>query len=387
MLSACSCLTGGGGLPAAVGCLTGGGGLPTAVSCLARCGGSLAAVHSYAAADTIGGQKAAAPGQSAPGDTVVRHRLTVSEVLSWLPADATPAQQDSAVQARFKPAPIHWSQQPDTLHLPGHAPHGTGGTAWLGTLYTHSFFEGHPCYHPETPAGRIGQEGDPVPYSVAGDDLVTGLLLAFFVLTTMALAGAKHAVLLQAKNFFRVPRAKTSAWSRETDTEVHAQLFLMVQTSALWALLYFNWFAGSAGDTFTVPQYQVMGLFALCFAGHYAAKFVAYALTGGVMFGAKPTRAWLKAYVALTAVAGIALYPLALVQSYFACPTAAAAIYAAVVAVLCKVATLAKQKIVFFQQRGAGLQIILYFCTLEIMPLLALLGVLAMVGDAVKVTY
>ena len=45
---------------------------------------------------------------------------TVSGILRLLPADATPGQQDSAVQAMMDiPPAIHLSTCPDTLYLPG----------------------------------------------------------------------------------------------------------------------------------------------------------------------------------------------------------------------------------------------------------------------------
>ena len=61
-------------------------------------------------------------GVGVQADTAVHHRtvLTPKMVLSWLPRNATPAQQDSAIQAHFKPSEIRWSSRPDTLHLPGH---------------------------------------------------------------------------------------------------------------------------------------------------------------------------------------------------------------------------------------------------------------------------
>ena len=44
-------------------------------------------------------------------DSVVQHHivLTPGMVISWLPRNATPAQQDSAVQSRFKASEIRWS--------------------------------------------------------------------------------------------------------------------------------------------------------------------------------------------------------------------------------------------------------------------------------------
>ena len=37
-------------------------------------------------------------------------QLTPKEVLSWLPKNATPAQQDSMIGAHIKPSEIHWSR-------------------------------------------------------------------------------------------------------------------------------------------------------------------------------------------------------------------------------------------------------------------------------------
>ena len=50
----------------------------------------------------------------------VHKQPTPAEVIGWLPKNATPEQQDSAVQAHIKPSKITWSERPDTLHLPGH---------------------------------------------------------------------------------------------------------------------------------------------------------------------------------------------------------------------------------------------------------------------------
>ena len=45
---------------------------------------------------------------------------TPYQVLRMLPKNATPEQQDSAIQVWFQPGEIHYSGRPDTLHLPGH---------------------------------------------------------------------------------------------------------------------------------------------------------------------------------------------------------------------------------------------------------------------------
>ena len=113
-------------------------------------------------------------------------QLTPAQVLKWLPKDATPAQQDSAIQAHIKPSKISWSQMPDTLHLPGHPVGKSFRDVSLPQYYKESFFSKDSMFHPELDGGRVGVVGDPVPYTVSGDDLITGVLLGCFILAMLA---------------------------------------------------------------------------------------------------------------------------------------------------------------------------------------------------------
>ena len=134
--------------------------------------------------DSISHQQSAVQG----GDSaVVQHRpLTPAQVLSWLPRDATPAQQDSAIQAHFKPSEIHWSEHPDTLHLPGHDAGVDLMKSDLPQYYREGFFSKDSMFHPELQGGRYGVAGDPVPYSVRNDNIITSLLLACFIFAVIA---------------------------------------------------------------------------------------------------------------------------------------------------------------------------------------------------------
>ena len=133
-------------------------------------------------------------------------QLTPKEVLSWLPKNATPAQQDSMIRAHIKPSEIHWSEMPDTLHLPGHEAGKSFRDVSLPQYYRESFFSKDSLFHPELKGGRLGVAGDPVPYTVAGDSFITSLLLVCFLLACIAFSKSKHFVIRQAKTFFRTPR-------------------------------------------------------------------------------------------------------------------------------------------------------------------------------------
>ena len=124
------------------------------------------------------------------------------------------------IRAHVKPCEItHWSGMPDTLHLPGHKAGKSFRDVSLPQYYRESFFSKDSLFHPELRGGRLGVAGDPVPYTVAGDNFITSLLLLCFVLACIAFSKSKHFVFRQAKAFFRVQREGTTVIT-ETSSEV-----------------------------------------------------------------------------------------------------------------------------------------------------------------------
>lgn len=316
-----------------------------------------------------------------------RHKLTPREVLSWLPADATPAQQDSAIQANFQPGEIHWSTQPDTLHLPGMP----AGRSWrdvsLPQYYRESYFTGKPWFHPELFGGRVGVAGDPVPYSIARDNVITLLLVACFVLTMLALSRLSGFMLRQAKDFFRTKQGGATTEVGETGAEVWFQNFLVAQTCLLAALVYFFHVELHVANTFTVDQYQVIGIFAAMAAGFVVLKMGVYHCVNVVFFDAKTAKAWTKALLFVTATEGLLLYPIVLLQAYFGLPQEYTLVGAAVVGIIFELLLFYKSQIIFFSRTPLVVQNILYFCMLEVVPVAAVWGALGIVSNFLKVNF
>lgn len=82
-----------------------------------------------------------------------------------------------------------------------------------------------------------------------------------------------------------------------------------------------------------------------------------------------------------------AAFPLVLLLVYFNLSMQVALIYTLSVTLLIKLFTMQKQYAVFFKSTNLGLQIILYFCALEIMPLTALAGILIYVENFLKINF
>ena len=129
---------------------------------------------------------------------------TPYQVLRLLPKDATPAQQDSAIQAWLEPREIRYSEQPDTLHLPGEGIPKDLKAVSLPQYYRENFFSNDSLYHEELSAqDYYGMAGDPIPYSYANDHLITSLLIIGFLLIAFTFSRMSNFIVGQAKNFIR----------------------------------------------------------------------------------------------------------------------------------------------------------------------------------------
>lgn len=309
------------------------------------------------------------------------------EVLQQLPADATPAQQDSAIQSVFHVENTHLSTRPDTLHLPGHDKGKSAKDISLPQYYKQNFFSNDSMYHPELDGGRYGVAGDPVPYTIKGDNTITALLLGCFVLALIAFSKSRRFLFRQAKDFFYEPRTFTSEFS-ETTNELRFQSFLVLQTCLLFALVSFLYTQECVADTFILSsQYELVAIFFGVFVAYFVLKMLVYWFVNGVFFGKKKSARWLKSFLFITSVEGVALFPLVMLQSYFDLSIQNAVFYVAFVIILVKILLFYKSYVVFFNQKNFFLQIILYFCALEIMPLLSLGGALVKIVDYLKINF
>ena len=311
---------------------------------------------------------------------------TPQEVLSWLPKDATPEQQDSAIQEHIKPSTITWSNRPDTLHLPGHKPGKDIRDVSLPQYYRESFFSENSLFHPELAGGRSGVAGDPIPYTIARDDLMTSLLLACLLLGCLAFIQSRDFIIRQIKYIFYAPNYGTSVVG-ETATEVRFQLFLCLQTCLLFSILFFSYIHARYGDTFIFDQYIIISIGTGVFIAYFLLKGLLYQAVNWPFFDKRNNVIWIKSYLFIVSSEGVLLLPIVMLHTYFKLSAESCLTYTVVVIILAKLLSFYKQFVLFFRQKTGFLQIFLYFCALEIVPLCALLRTLAIAADYLKIYF
>ena len=310
--------------------------------------------------------------------------LTPADVLRGLPEGATPAQQDSAIQAVFTPKGGHASTRPDTLHLPGHGQGRDVTAVSLRQYWREGFFKTDTLLPAGRPAGAFGVAGDPVPQTMRADSVVTTVLLLCLIFGLTAVSRSRRFIARQAKSFFRAPRDE-AAGVTETTGEIHFQLFLVLQACLLLALLQYSYTREHIATVFRLDSpYQLMAVFMAVFAAYFALKGLLYAAVNAVFFSRRGNRLWLKSLLFITSAEGVAVFPAAVLHVYFGLPLQSVGWYLAFVLAAVKLLTFYKCLIIFFRRPGGFLQIILYFCTLEMAPLAMLWGTLVTTGNLLK---
>lgn len=315
------------------------------------------------------------------------HELTPAEVLSWLPRTATPAQMDSAIQANIKPSEIRWSQCPDTLHLPGWPAGKSYQRCYQPEYDKESFFAKDSLFHPELQGGRPGVAGTPIPYTISNDNFFVSILLGCFVLIMVAFTQSKSFFARQVKKFFYTTHSNNTTNIPETANELRFQMALMVQTCLMLGLGFFFYTHTHIGEAFMVDTYQVIGIYVAIFMVYFMVKIALSWITNWVFFSSKKNLQIQKANLFIAATEGVVLFPVIMLQTFFEMPVYITLIYVCATIVCAKILSLCKQFIIFFSNKPHGFQIILYFCALEIVPLLLLWGGLTIINGYLKIKF
>ena len=242
-------------------------------------------------------------------------------------------------------------------------------------------------FHPELSGGRIGIAGSPVPYSIHNDDLITSMLVVCFLAAVVAFSHARRFVARQFKAFFYRP-AEGITEVKETSSEMRFQFFLGLVTSLLVALVCYFYTLNFIGTTFTLQSnYQLIAIFFGLTVAYFAGKLLLSTWVNLVFFGKKKNEQWIKSSLFLLSVEGVLLFPVVLLHAYFGLSPETSITCVAVVAILVKIMSLSKCLTIFFNRKLVNLQFFLYFCTLEIVPLLVFWSIAVFIGNYLQINF
>ena len=228
--------------------------------------------------------------------------------------------------------------------------------------------------------------GAPIPYSYANDNLVTSLLIIGFLLIAFAFSRMSNFIVGQAKNF--IHPSQNSVSLSETSGEIYMQIVLTGLTCIIYALLYYLYATEFLASTYvTSSEYALLGIFLGVFVSYYLLRFGLYTIVNNLFFNSSKNKKFLTSLLYLSSLEGLLLYPALALLAFMHLTTQFAIWYCIIVLFLVKIMTFYKSYTIFFKQNDLFLQIILYFCALEMVPLITLWGGLLVIVDILKINF
>ena len=307
------------------------------------------------------------------------------QVLRMLPADATPEQQDSAIQANFQPGEIHFSQRPDTLHIPGHPVKER--TKWkdVPLYYKETFFSNDTMFQAEYIGLRNGMPGIAMPYTMRADPYITLVLLGCIFLSTIMISRTRGFIGQKMKMLFR-----TSSYTmeKETSSETSVLLVLNLMSAMLTSFFMFLCAEHFISDTYLLPtQYHLIGIFFALILTYKLFKALCYCIVNPVFWDGKQNLQYLKTKTFVEGMESTLLLLMVMIQIYLESPLLYTIFAFIFIQVVVKLLTFYKCYVIFFNQKGGYIQFFLYLCALEITPLAVLWTAAFMIANVLKVIF
>ncbi|MCR5364925.1 MAG: DUF4271 domain-containing protein [Prevotella sp.] len=222
-------------------------------------------------------------------------------------------------------------------------------------------------------ADNIGVEGIPIPYALHDNNALALTLFACFAVLVVSVSKSRRFIIRQTKNLFFPPYTEQQV--SETSGEFHLQFLVTIVGCVLTGIGTYLF----AIEYMNLPQpadsYQLIVQLTGIYAAYLLAKWGIYSIVNQTFFGSKRNLHWIRYYLFMAAAGSVLLFPAILLQVYFDISIKTIVIYFGFILILNKMLTFYQCWLIFFKQNGLFLQIFLYFCALEIMPLLALAGI------------
>ncbi len=280
----------------------------------------------------------------------------------------SPAQAvgDSVVRERFL------STRPDTLNLPGLRgysliPHIDS----LQKCYTIGFFAENPLLHPELVAESPGYSIESRSYELRNDDWITGALLFSFFFSAFFIRYIRHFLIIRTKEFFSVNASdSTDVHEIKTSIENRYSLFMGILLALMYAIAFYGYTQHTL-KVFMGPlsPYILIGYYIAAILSYFLFRYLLYQFVNCIFFDKKTRVRWNNTYSYLIFSETVLLFPLLMIFVYFNFSGPVGIYSLLFLFFLAKSVLLIKTYSILFNKLHCLLHFFVYFCALEIVPM------------------
>lgn len=229
----------------------------------------------------------------------------------------------------------------------------------------------------------FGVSGEPVPDLLSTDSTMNLMMLGCLVFLIVALTRSREFYIRQLSGFFYVAHAEELG-HRTTQENLLQLAIIVTGCLSLAVATFIPALTILDPDAYFPDKPTAILLFALFFLLFFLSKVSIQYVVNMVFFGKRRATFFIQVQMLITACSSMLVFPIAFLVVYLPISTEISALGLVFVLVLNKILAFYKIWNIFFRQNGLFLQIILYFCTLEIAPLAAAGGIWLSIFNGLK---
>ena len=212
-----------------------------------------------------------------------------------------------------------------------------------------------------------GMPGEPLPYLLRTDGMITIILFLCFILVSSVFSRNQKHIQQELKNFIQ-NRERKSMFDEVNATDARHTLLLLFHTCVMLGLCTYYYYTGVSPTLFTeVSHSLLLGSFVTTIALFITCKWIVYNFINWIFFQKARNILWMTSFVNLHIWLGILLLPVLLITVYFDISSRTALFLIGILLVFAKILLFWKCFSNFFEKFYGAFHLILYFCALEIL--------------------
>ena len=225
-----------------------------------------------------------------------------------------------------------------------------------------------------------------MPYRFKDDSFVTLVLMLSFFLMTWVFTRSRHYLSAQASEYFNSRKHRDSTGD-SLHNELNGKTLMVFQTCFIIGLIFFDLTQEVQTEVFVhVDPYKILGCSTALCLFYFISKILMYRFVNSIFFDRQQCSTWNETYLLHILLTGLVLLPLVLLIVYFDLSFARLLTLFIGLVIIAKTLLLYKCHRIFFNYTLGWVHLFLYFCTLEIVPLLFLVRVMVYANNFLLTT-
>lgn len=213
-----------------------------------------------------------------------------------------------------------------------------------------------------------GMPGEPLPYLLHTDWMITTILFLCILFAILALSKEKKYLLQQLK-FSISNRERSSMFDEITTSDIHYKFLLIFHSCILLGFCIYYYYINNMPDIFMrIPRGWLLGGGTLGVGVFLLLKYFLYSFINWVFFQKERNSLWITSFFNLFIWLGVLLLPVILVIVYFDISSHLSIYIVGILVIFAKITLFWICFSNFFEKIHGAFHLILYFCALEILP-------------------